>query len=303
MKLATTFPQQEIGTDPGAMKAYAQAAEALGFDSIHSADHVAHVNRRDWPNYRGGFTQEDQVVEMFVLFATLGAVTTKIGFTTGILLLPERETLLCAKQAASVDFMTGGRLRLCIGVGNFEPEFNAIGMNFHNRGKRAEEQIALMRELWTKKTVHFKGKYHDVVGFGSNPLPVQRPIPIWVGGGAEAVFERAGRIADGFLMAREKPGDASAAIFEKIRGYAKKAGRDPAKLGLEGRVHMITPTPAGRSHRDVGQAGTIDDCIRDTYAWKELGATHVVLMTTFVGLRGADQHIDAMRRYQEGISL
>ena len=292
MKIGTVFPQLEIGNDVGAIKAYAQAAEALGFDSIHSADHVVHIDNDYWkrPNVPG-YNTKTQLIDPFVLFTWMGAVTKKVTFVGGILLLPERETCLVAKQAASLDYLTGGRLRLCMGIGNFKPEFEALRLGdiFHVRGKYCEEQIALLRELWTKETVQFEGKWHTVKGFGSNPLPVQRPIPIWVGGYDDRVHRRAGRVADGFLFARERPTDATAQIVEKIRGYAKAAGRNPDKLGIEGRVGLVNK-------------GTIEQCISETFAWKETGVSHVVLMSIYGGLQGPDQHIQAMRRYMEGVS-
>ncbi len=290
MKLGVTFPLSEIGNDPGGIKAYAQAAEELGFDSVHCGDHIVGTDPRVHPEFTLGYTHLQPSLDPLVLFAFLGAVTTRIGFTTGVLLLAERQTVLVAKQAASLDVLTNGRLRLGVGIGGFEPEFEPVGEEFRNRGERSEEQIALMRALWTQESVTFRGRWHTVVGFGSNPLPVQRPIPIWLGGQAEAVLERTGRLADGWLLAREKPSEAAGQAFDRVRGYAKAAGRDPAALGFEGRVHLI-------------DGGTIESCVEETHAWERLGATHVVLMTLFGGLQGPDEHIGAMRRYKEMVGF
>ena len=288
MKIGVTFPLFEIGNDPGGIKAHAQAAEELGFDNLHCADHIVGADPRAHPTAR--FTNLQPSLDPLVLFGFLGAVTTRIGLTTGILLLAERPTVLVAKQAASIDVLTNGRLRLGIGISGFEPEFEPVREEFHNRGKRSEEQIALMRALWTEESVTFRGRWHTVVGFGCNPLPVQRPIPLWIGGHAEPVLERAGRLADGWLLGRDKPSEEVGRAFERVRGYAKQAGRDPAALGFEGRVHLM-------------DGGTIESCVEETHAWKELGATHVVLQTLFVGLQGPDAHIDAMRRYKEMVRL
>jgi probable F420-dependent oxidoreductase len=218
MKLGVTFPLFEIGNDPGGIKAYVQAAEKLGFDNVHCGDHIVGTDPRAHPTFTTGYTHLQPSLDPLVLFGFLAAVTTRIELTTGVLLLTERQTVLVAKQAAGLDVLSNGRLRLGVGVGAFEPEFEAVREEFRHRGERSEEQIALMRALWTQESVTFRGRWHTVVGFGSNPLPVQRPIPIWIGGHAEVVLERTGRLVDGWILAREKPSEEVGQAFERVRG-------------------------------------------------------------------------------------
>jgi probable F420-dependent oxidoreductase len=288
VKIGTTFPLAEIGDDPGGMRAYAEAVEALGFDTLHCGDHIVGTDRRVHPEFTVGYSNLDPSVDPLVLFGFFAAVTRRVELTTGVLLLGQRETALVAKQAATVDVLTGGRLRLGVGVGGFAPEFEAVGAAFHDRGARCEEQIALLRALWTEESVDFEGRWHRVHGFGCNPRPVRRPIPVWLGGTAGAVLDRIGRLADGWLLARQKPSGEIAEAFARVQRAARDAGRDPAAIGLEGRVHLL-------------DGGTIERCVHETQAWVALGATHVVLMTLFGGLHGPDAHIQAAQEYMSGV--
>lgn len=291
MKISTTLPQSEMAFDPGAVKAYAQAAEALGYEAISLADHIIHPNRAEHPKMASGYTEKDPMHEPFTVSCFMGSHTKRIKFTPGIILISERETCLFAKTAASTDVLTGGgRLRFCMGIGSYEPEFHVLGMGqyYHVRGKRSEEQVALMRELWSKELVHFKGRWHDVQGYGINPRPVHGDIPIWYGGHDERVMERIGRIANGWQMGREKPSDEQARKWEIITSTAKKHGRDPTTIGWEPRVTLF-------------DGNTLDGMVRETFAWKEYGASHCVLMSLYGGVKGVDAHIDVMRRYMEGV--
>ncbi|MDE2969186.1 MAG: LLM class F420-dependent oxidoreductase, partial [Chloroflexota bacterium] len=188
MKLGVIFPQTEIGNDPGAIREFVQAAEELGYEHILAYDHVLGADPAKHPNWGGAYTMDSAFHEPFVLFGYLASVTSTIKLTTGIIILPQRQTALVAKQAAEVDVLSNGRLRLGVGLGWNRVEYEALGQDFHNRGRRVEEQIALMRRLWTEESVDFDGKWHTVDGAGINPMPVQRPIPIWMGGGAEPVL-------------------------------------------------------------------------------------------------------------------
>jgi probable F420-dependent oxidoreductase len=221
--------------------------------------------------------------EPFVLFGYLAAVTKKIGLATGVIILPQRQTVLAAKQAAAVDVLSDGRLRLGVGIGWNPVEYEALGENFTDRGRRSEEQIEVMRALWTRELVTFKGRWHTITDAGINPLPVQRPIPIWIGGAAAPVLRRVGRLADGWFPLVE-PGDKVRSMIEKIRSYAKEAGRDPAAIGIEGRVSA---------------AGGSPDKWREAIAqWKELGATHISVNTMKAGLSTPAAHVDAIRRFR-----
>jgi len=298
MQLGTVFPQLDIGTDPIGLRDYAQAAEALGYSHILAFDHVVGINPASRPGWKGFYDHTAMFHEPFVLFGFLAGVTQKLGFINGILVLPQRQTPLVAKQAAEVDLLCGGRLRLGVGVGWNAEEFAAIGESFTNRGRRIEEQIALLRQLWTSELVDFEGAWHRVADAGINPMPVQRPIPIWIGGGAEAVIKRVGRIGDGWLPqfpsldpalsntgAQPRRGEEPETLIERMHDYAREAGRDPAAIGIEGRSSIKNQTP--------------DDWVTVYRRWKSLGATHLSVNTMSVGLRGADAHIDAIRRYKE----
>ena len=184
MHYGVVFPQIEIGADPVGCRDFAQAAEGLGFDGLMAYDHVLGADTSVRPGWSGWYQLEDMFHEPFVLFGHLAAVTERIRFVTGILILPQRQTALVAKQAAEVDVLSGGRMTLGIGVGWNDVEFEALGQSFRDRGRRSEEQIEVMRRLWTQESVDFDGKWHRVPAAGINPLPVQRPIPVWIGGAA-----------------------------------------------------------------------------------------------------------------------
>src|SRR2546421_9219058 len=216
MHYGVVFPQIEFGNDIQAIKDYAQTAEALGYDYLLVYDHVlgAHPNRE--PKLTGPYTHEHPFHEPMVLFGFLAGVTTRLQLTTGIVILPQRQTVLVAKQAAEIDVLSGGRLRLGIGLGWNYVEYEALGENFKNRGIRVEEQIAVLRKLWTEPLVNFHGTYHVINNAGLTPLPVQRPIPIWFGGSAEPALRRAARLGDGWMPAGRKPEDEAKRMIAQL---------------------------------------------------------------------------------------
>ena len=280
MKLGVVFPQTEIGADPGGVRAFAQAVEELGYDHLLAYDHVlgADVSARpDWP---GPYTSEHQFHEIFVLFGYLAAIVPSLELVTGVLVLPLRQTALVAKQAAEIDILTGGRFRLGVGMGWNYVEFEALGQDFTNRGRRVEEQIEVLRRLWTEPVVDFDGEWHRIPAAGISPLPVQRPIPIWIGGSAEAAIRRAARTADGFFPQRPLDGGWPATM-EQFRAWAQEAGRDPDAIGIEQRI-------------DVSE-GTPDDWRAAADEWRALGATHLSVTTMRGGLDGPDGHIERIR--------
>ena len=199
MQLGAIFPQTEIGVDPAGVRDFAQAAEDLGYEHLLVFDHVLGADASKRESWERPYSSVDTFHEPFVLFGYLGAITQKLEFVTGVLILSQRQTVLVAKQAAEVDVLTGGRLRLGIGVGWNDVEYEGLGENFGNRGRRSAEQIEVMRLLWTQEVVDFHGRYHDITHAGINPLPVQRPIPVWFGGGAPQVVRRIGRTGDGWF--------------------------------------------------------------------------------------------------------
>ncbi|MCH8108466.1 MAG: LLM class F420-dependent oxidoreductase, partial [Chloroflexi bacterium] len=237
MQVGVIFPQTEIEPDPSAVRDFAQAAEDLGYSHIFIADHVLGADPSFHPERPAFATYNHKAVvhEAFTLMGFLAGVTSRVGLTTGILILPQRQTALVAKQAAEVDILSGGRLRLGIGVGWNDVEYEALGEDFGNRGRRSAEQIAVMRALWTQEVVDFHGRWHNITHAGINPLPVQRPIPIWLGGGEERVIQRIGKMADGWFP-QFQPDSAGQEKLAQMREYATKAGRDPKDIGIEGRI-------------------------------------------------------------------
>ena len=286
MKLGAIFPQTEIGNDPLAIRDYAQAAEQLGYNHLLVYDHVlgAPPERFERLGFRPPYTHKTPFHEPFVLFGFLAGLTTNLELVTGILVLPQRQTALVGKQAAEVDVLTGGRLRLGVGIGWNAVEFEALGESFSNRGRRCEEQVALLRHLWTQELVDFDGEHHTVHRAGINPLPVQRPIPIWMGAMAEPAIKRAARIADGWFP-QFPPGPDGTAAIERLRGYLQDAARRPEDFGVEGRIGMARTTEDQRGAMLEG--------------WSELGATHVSFNTMGADLRSPQDHIDAIRRFRE----
>jgi probable F420-dependent oxidoreductase len=285
MKLGVVFPQTEIGNDPIAIRDYAQTVEQLGYDHLLVFDHVlgAHPARFEG-RFRPPYTHETPFHEPFVLFGYLAAFTSKLELVTGIVILPQRQTALVAKQAAEVDVLTQGRLRLGVGIGWNHVEYEALNENFHNRGRRIEEQIALLRQLWTDPLVDFEGRYHHVRQAGIMPMPVQRPIPIWMGGMSEPVLKRAARLADGWFP-QFRPGPDGKATIDRLRDYVRDAGRDPDAFGIEGRISLFN-TPEG----DWSEA--LD-------GWRSLGVTHVTINTMNVGLSSPASHLDVVRKFKE----
>ncbi len=288
MKIGAIFPQTEIGPDPGEIKEFARTAEGLGYAHIFIADHVlgADPSFHKHPSL-ASYSHQSVVHEPMTLMGYMAAITKSVGLATGILILPQRQTVLVAKQAAEVDVLSGGRLRLGIGVGWNEVEFEALNQDFHNRGRRSAEQIALLRALWTDKVVNFEGRWHRVTNAGLNPLPVQRPIPVWLGGGSnDAVLRRIARLADGWCP-NFGPDLEGADQLDKVRGYMRDAGRDPAELGLEGRIRIAGKQP--------------EDWLDEAKAWGLLGATHLVVETRRGGIESLDGHLKAITQFLEAV--
>jgi probable F420-dependent oxidoreductase len=286
VQLGVVFPQVEVGADPGGVRAFAQAAEELGYRHLLAYDHVLGADVSSRPDWAGPYTSEHQFHEIFVLFGYLAAVAPSLELVAGVLVLPQRQTALVAKQAAEIDVLTGGRLRLGVGLGWNRVEFEALGEEFSDRGRRSEEQIEVLRRLWTQPVVDFEGRWHRIPAAGINPLPVQRPIPIWIGGSAEPAIRRAARIADGFFPQRPLEGGWPVTLA-RFRTWAEEAGRDPGAIGIEQRIDVSTGTP--------------DDWRRAAEEWRELGATHVSLTTMRAGL-DVDGHVERIRQAAEALS-
>lgn len=289
MRIGVSFPTTEIA-DPAAIRDYVQAVEDLGFDYLTLIDHVLQAKSPMDDPYRSFYALHNMFHEPFVLMGFMAAATTRLELATAILILPQRQTVLAAKQAAEIDVLSEGRLRLGVGLGWSKMEFEALGQNFHDRGRRVEEQIALMRTLWSNESSSFNGEWHQTENSGINPLPVQRPIPVWIGATDDKPIERAGRLADGWIAnPRVKPDDDGNRNLGTFRTAARDAGRDPDALGVEGTVF-------------TGGLGS-QAWAADTKAWGDFGATNVTVRST-LREEGAepmtpDEHIGVLRQYRE----
>ncbi|XOV85519.1 MAG: LLM class F420-dependent oxidoreductase [bacterium] len=272
MKIGVVFPQTEIGADPDRVAKFAITAEALGFDHLLAYDHVLGANTASRPDWQGPYNSESMFHEPLVLFSYLAGLTSSIELVSGVIILPQRQTALVAKQAACVDVLSRGRLRLGVGTGWNEVEYEALGANFKDRGHRSEEQIDVLRRLWRDDAISFSGEHHKITDAGLNPLPPDRHIPIWLGGMAPQVIDRVGRLADGWLpfVNRNLAGQ-----IEQVHTIAKQAGRDPAGIGIECIIPFNSTADQVKSLRDKG-------------------VTHVAMLTMNQNLPNPEAHIDAI---------
>ncbi len=276
MELGVVFPQTEIGNDPTLIRAYAAAVETSGYDFLSVYDHVLGAEPDRAAAMGGPYTYQTPFHEVFALLGHLAAITERIELVTEVLVLPQRQTALVAKQAAEIDLLSGSRLRLGVGIGWNSVEFEALGEDFRTRGKRVEEQIEVLRLLWSQELVTFHGRFHDFTGAGINPRPPRGLIPVWIGGSADAAVRRAARLADGFML---NVGVRSAAEqVESVRGLVAEAGRDPAAFGIAGRVTL----------RDDP-----DETLARVRDWEQLGATHVSVNTMGTGL-APEEHAERL---------
>lgn len=281
MQLNAMFPTRDIGTDPARIRDWAQAAEALGFAYIEVPDHVYGATARE--GWTPLYNEADPFHETLVMLGFLAAVTTRIRLSSGILIAPQRQTGLIAKQAAEVDLLSGGRLRLGIGVGWNPVEYAALGAEWTTRGARQAEQIDVLRRLWSGDVVSYSGRFHRLEGVNIVPAPVQRPIPIWLGGASEAVVKRAARLADGW-MPIIAPDEQAAAKLALLRAELARHGRDPAAFGIEGWLRM--------QDRDPQKWAAAAD------GWRRLGADYAMLYPMY-RMPSPDEQIDTLRRFKE----
>ena len=286
MRIGVVFPQTEIGNDPQGIRDFAVAAEDLGYTHLIAYDHVLGANPASRPGWSGAYSYKNPFHEPLILFGYLAAVTRRIEFMSGVLILAQRQTALVAKQCAAVDVLSKGRLRLGIGIGWNAVEFEALGENFHTRGARYEEQIQVLRELWTKELVTFKGKWHTITDAGINPLPVQRPIPLWLGGRVEKAIRRAARVGDGWF-AVSRAGDDRAALVKLFHDEVKAAGRDPKAVGVEVSVRL----------RDT----KVDQLPKVVEQWAAQGGTHISVQTMDAGFKTPKEHIEAITRARKAL--
>ena len=284
-KIGAVFPQTEIGNDPDGINQYVTAVESMGYDHILIYDHVLGASTANRPNWKGAYRLEDSFHEVMVLFGYISAITTKIELATGILVLPQRDTALVAKQAAELDILSNGRLRLGVGIGWNDVEFEALNSEFTNRGARIEEQVSLLRELWTNELVTFKGKWHDLDDVGINPLPPQSPIPIWFGGAANAVMQRIGKMGDGWIYPGYSPFPdiQSKTMLDSFKNSANQANRSISQIGIEKILSESEKPKEGWS-----DAGSL---------WMEYGATHLSINTMGANLTSINGHLNALESF------
>ena len=279
MQIGVVLPQTEIGDRPESLARYARHVEQLGFAHILAYDHVLGADPEVYPGWNGPYDINTTFHEPFVSFGYLAAITSTVELVTGIIILPQRQTALVAKQAAEVDLLSGGRLRLGVGIGWNAVEYSALGEDFSTRGRRLEEQVELLRRLWTERSVTFDGEFDQVKGAGLMPMPVQQPIPLWVGGSSAPAYRRMGRVADGWFP-QVLPGPRLTEALELVAEGAVDAGRDPGTIGMEGRINW----------GDGDHARLVDHAGR----WRDAGATHLAVNTMGAGLTSLDGHLEAL---------
>lgn len=284
LKRGIVFPQGSMPGDPDSVLAYVTRLTELGYDHLVVPDHVLGVQPELHPGWSGVYDIDDGFHEPLVLFGFLSAIS-PLELVTGVIVLPQRQAALVAKQAAEVDLLSRGRLRLGIGIGWNEPEFEGLGAHFRSRGRRIDEQVAVMRQLWTQRSVTFSGADHTLRGVGIAPLPAQQPIPIWIGAERAArAFERVGRLGDGW-MAMGGPTDAARDALRVIRAAAHGVERDPEAIGVQSWVNYRTT-----EH---------DRAIDEVKRWRQIGATHIAMNTRTGEVQSLEEN---MLRAEEAMS-
>jgi probable F420-dependent oxidoreductase len=295
MQLGALVPFTDTGGDPSLVRDFAQSLEDLGYDFLEAPDHVLGANPgTDASTDTRRSIADDMFHDPFVLLGFLSAATSKLQFSTGVLIVAQRQTALVAKQAACLDVLSGGRFRLGIGVGWNPVEFTALNENFHNRGRRSEEQAQVMQALWAQPHVTFKGKYHTIDDAGINPRPASGRIPLWYGGHHEHTLPRIAKWGDGWMPNAYPPDQTALVIFSELRRLTEQAGRDAASVGIE------VWTSCGE--------GSEADWRREAAFWKQAGASHICLTTTFnrrhhhrIAGRTVADHLTAMKRYRDAV--
>ena len=287
MQIGAVYPQNELGGDPAAVRWIGRAVEDLGFDHLLAYDHVLGAVHADRARpLLGPYTEQDAFHDPFVMFAYLAGITERIAFATGVLVLPQRQTALVARQAADVDLLSGGRLRLGVGVGWNYVEYEALGQGFATRGAREEEQVKLLRRLFSEPVVDFSGRFDRVDRAALVPKPA-RPIPIWLGGSSEAAFDRAARLADGFIFFGGGI-DHVVTVWDRMRERVSGLNRSVENFGGE---YVVRPQ------------GGVNDLPEEVDSWRKAGGTHVSVVTMGLGLRSVDAHIHYLGSVAEALGL
>jgi len=284
MPLGAFFPNLAFDNDPEAIRAWAQAVEELGYDYIDIPDHTVGVDRASRPEFEGPYDLSNPYHETFVTMGFLAAITRRVRLKSSVLILPQRQTALVAKQAAEVDVLSGGRLDLGIGVGWNPVEYEALGQDWDSRGRRQNEQVAAMQHLWCDDIVKFEGEWETLNGVGLNPPAIQRPIPIWFGGSVDAALRRAAKHGAGWIPLGD-PDENAEKRLEKLRHYLHEEGRDTENFGIECWIRTRDPNP--------------DTWLENARQWRALGATHVTLYTAGTYMGAVPEQIEALRCFKE----
>ena len=284
MQISAWFPTRDIGTDPVRIRDWAQAAEELGYDHIEVPDHVFGATARDGWSPR--YNEQDPFHEAYVTLGFLAAATTTIGLASGVLILPQRQTGVVAKQATQVDILSGGRLRLGVGVGWNHVEYEALNEDWKSRGTRQREQVEVLKKLWCDDLVTYQGRFHQFTEVNITPRPVQRPIPVWFGGSSDAVVKRAAQIGDGWMPIMAPDHEAEAKL-EQLRNHLSDCGRDTSAFGIEGWLRMDKADP--------------DEWSVAAEGWRKLGAD-IVMLYPMYRIPNFDDQIETLRRFKEVVS-
>lgn len=279
MRIGITYPQNELRGDPEAVRSIGLAAEELGYDHLLAYDHVLGATHDREPKLTGPYTENDPFHDPFVMFAYLAGMTQRLQFVTGILILPQRQTVLVARQAADLDLLSAARLRLGVGIGWNYVEYTALGQDFHSRGKRLAEQVELLRRLWEEPLVDFSGSFDRVDRAALNPRP-RRRIPIWFGGFAEAALRRAAALGDGFIFS----GNGLEQVA-RLKQFVREAGRDADQFGLQNNI----------------RAKQLQDVVDSILRWRDAGGTHASVVTMGRNFTSTDQHIDHMKAVADSL--
>lgn len=285
MEFGAVFPHNEIGTDPGAIRAYAQGVEAMGATHLLIYDHVLGADPNRPGGWKGPYDKDTAFHEPLTTFAYLAAVTEKIELVTTVLILPQRQTALVAKQAAEVAILSNNRFRMGIGTGWNKIEYEALNEDFTTRGKRQAEQVDLLRKLWSEDSLTYEGRYHTVTAASINPRPT-RPIPLWFGGSAPALLKRCARLGDGWIPLMGA-NDAARECIATIREHRERAGLTMDGFGIQAQAQY--------------RGGTPDRWVGHATKWKELGATHVAIATHNAGDTDVDGHLARTQEYLDAV--
>jgi probable F420-dependent oxidoreductase len=298
MHIGVNYPQDELETDPAVVKRFVAAVEDMGFSHIVTAEHVVGANPATRPGVNLPYSLDSTFLEPFCLYSFVAAASETLGLVTGVMVLPQRQTVLVAKQAACLDVLSAGRLRLGVGIGWNDWEYVALGTPYLHRGKRIEEQVEVLRALWTQDAVTFHGECHLVPDVGIKPLPVQRPIPVWFGGGTdrpmfnqlanESVMRRIARLGDGWIP-QLSANDRGLELIVRMRSMVAECGRDVSKFGVEGRIDAMR--------------ATAEDWSRQARFWRDAEISHLYVNTSRDGLYGVDEHLRRLEEFRVAVPV